>query len=150
MQRGFAVGCHLELLLETRLQGWCFRAEDAVQGPARLPPPLKLIGRHEDGDSGHVLGLEDTVQVLGHVHIHLDGLGALEALHQDELPGVPVRALHHKVPTVVAARDAEAEAVRARPAGSCRRGHAEQWGGSQQLGWQRKVVEGDGFGGLVA
>lgn len=130
--------------------------QDAEQGPSPsekpppLPPPLKLVGRDEDGDFGHVLGLEDTVQVLGHVHVHLDGLGTLEALHQDELPSLPVGALHHEVAAVVAPHDAEAQAVGSRPAGCRCRGHAEERGGRQQVGRQGKVVEGDGFGCLVA
>lgn len=113
-------------------------------------PALERVGRDEDGDFGQVLGLEHAVQVLGHVHVHVDGAGPLQALHQDQLPGVPVRALHHEVPTVVPARDAEAEAVGSRPAGSHRCGHAEQRRRSLELGGEREVVEGDGFGSLVA
>lgn len=76
--------------------------------------------------------------------------GALQALHQDELPGLPVRALHHKVAPVVASHNAKAETVGSRPAGCCRRGHAEERGWGQQVGGQRQIVEGDGFGRLVA
>lgn len=119
--------------------------------PAAAPwSALELIGRDEECDFGEMLGLKGAVQVLGHVHVHLDGLGALQALHQDELPGLPVRALHHKVAPVVASHNAKAETVGSRPAGCCRRGHAEERGWGQQVGGQRQIVEGDGFGRLVA
>lgn len=111
--------------------GLALGVEDAEQGPSpsQMQPPLKLIGRDKECDFGHMLGLEDTIQVLRHVHIHLDGLGSLETLHQDELPGLPVRALHHEVAAVVASHNAKAQAVRSWPARCSCRGHAEERGG---------------------
>lgn len=44
-------------------------------------PPLKLISRDKESDFGQVLGLEHPIQVLSHVHVHVDGAGPLQALH---------------------------------------------------------------------
>lgn len=97
-----------------------------------------------------MFGLKGAVGVLGHVHFHADLLRPPQRLHQDQLPGLSVRALHDEDASGVSAHDAEAQAVWA---GASRRGggrHAEQRGGGLQAGGQGQVVEGHGFGGQVA
>lgn len=110
----------------------------------------EAVRRNQDVDPGHVLGLEGALAVLGHVHVDADLLRPAQLLHQDQLPGLPVRTLHDEDAAGVPAHDAEAQAVRpGAPRGGGGR-HAEKRGRGLQVGGQRQVVEGHGLGGQVA
>lgn len=97
-----------------------------------------------------MLGLKGALAVLRHVHIHADLLWPAQLLDQDQLAGLPVRALHDKEASGVSAHYAEAQAVRpGAPWGGGGR-HAEKRCGSLQVGGQRQVVEGHGLRSQVA
>lgn len=95
-----------------------------------------------------MFGLEGTLGVLGHLHLHAELLWAWHGPDEDQLSGLTVRALHHeRAPGVSSSCDAEAEAVGTGPTRGRRGGHAEQGGRGAQVGRQGQVVVRNGLGG---
>lgn len=111
---------------------------------------LEVVRRHQNVDPGHMLGLEDAVTVLRHVHINADLLWPAQLLDQYQLTSLSVWTLHDEDPSGVSAHYAKAQAVRARASGCSRGSHSKKRGRGLQVGGQRQVVEGHGLWSQVA
>lgn len=111
---------------------------------------LKCIRWDKDGYLWDVLSLESAIKVLWHVHLHFHGLRTLKALNQNEFSSLPVWTLHHKMTSAVSSHNPKTQAVRAGSSRSWSSCHAEESSGSDEIRWQREVMEWDGLWSVVA